>query len=262
MNQTYFENRIDRYILFKNAIELTGYLKSLTESLGELYFRMTESSIIPPSSANINFPKKLPSKMQCDDSEYVYIYPSLQLSAFNLKQDTIFSRIFFSFLPLIQEVNSRIILCTSYFNATKWMKEIILATRSKWFILTSAPESNSFFNSGGFSSRIPFLYRYNLHSFLKQSKATSNNIQAFEFFTGNQTFHAKGNLLISLLINAGLGLLIRLKDGGTLSTIGSSNFGYRSETRDNELQFYIFSKNTKFNTDLKKVMITAVSFWR
>lgn len=58
---------------------------------------------------------------------------------------------------------------------------------------------------------------------------------------------------MSLLANVGLGLLIKLKDGGTLSTIGSPNFGYRSETRDNELQFYLFSKNTNFNTDLRKV---------
>ena len=195
MNQTYFENRADRYILFKNASELTEYLKSLTESLGEMYFRITESGVIPPSSASLSLPKKLTSKIQCEDPDYVYIYPSLQMSAHNIKQDTLLFRIIYSFLPLIQEVNSRIILCTSYFNVTKWMKKFILATRSKWFILTSSPESNSFFNSEGFSSRIPFLYRYNLHSFVKQSKATGNNIHAFEFFTENQTFHAKGNFL-------------------------------------------------------------------
>ncbi len=47
--------------------------------------------------------------------------------------------------------------------------------------------------------------------------------------------------------------MIRLKNDGLLSTIGSPNFGYRSETRDNELQFYLFSKNSDFNSKLKQV---------
>lgn len=265
MNQTYFENRVDRYIQFNNASELTEYLKSLTESLSGLYFRITESGVIPPSSANLvnNIPKTFPSQIQCEDPDYVYIYPTLQVPAHNIKQDTLFSRIIYSLLPLIQEVNSRIILCTSYFNLTKWMKKNILATKSKWCILTSSPESNSFFNSEGFSSRIPFFYRYNLHSFVEQSRTTANsNVQAFEFFTENQTFHAKGNFLIPLLANYSVGLLIRLKDGETLSTIGSPNFGYRSETRDNELQFYLFSKNTVFNRNLAEVTILIISIWR
>jgi CDP-diacylglycerol---glycerol-3-phosphate 3-phosphatidyltransferase len=230
-------------------------LKSLTESLSEIYFRITESSVIPPSSATlISIPKLFPSKIKCEDPDYVYIYPVLQMSAHNIKQDTLFSNFFYSFLPLIQETNSRIILCTSYFNVTKWMKNIILTTKSKWRILTSSPESNSFFNSKGFSCRIPFIYRYNLHSFVEQSKSTGNDVQAFEFISDNQTFHAKGNIFVAPLVNVCLGLFIRLKDGGTLSTIGSSNFGYRSESRDNELQFYIFSKNPTFNMDLKEVM--------
>lgn len=202
MNQTYFENRVDRYILFDNASDLTEYLKSLTESLSELYFRITESGAISPLSKNcFNIPKTISSQFQCDDPDYVYIYPAVQMSAHTIEQDTFFSRIIYSFLPGIQEVGSRIVLCTSYFNLTNGMKKFILASGSKWHILTSAPESNSFFNSGGFSSRIPFFYKYNLHSFVKQSRAIGKNVDALEFFDENQTFHAKGNFSDILLFN-------------------------------------------------------------
>ena len=47
--------------------------------------------------------------------------------------------------------------------------------------------------------------------------------------------------------------MVNTKDGGIISTIGSPNFGSRSETRDNELQFYIFSQNQSLNSQLKKV---------
>ena len=196
MNQSYFESRVDRYILFNNAHGLTEYLKSLTDSLSDVYFRITESSITSPLSKNlIDIPRAIYSKIKCDDPEYVYIYPALQMSAHAIEQDTLLSKAIYSFLPLIKEVNSKIILCTSYFNLTNWMKKIVLESGFKWYILTSSPESNSFFNSGGFSSRIPFFYRYNLHSFLAQSRATGKNVQAFEFINENQTFHGKGNYL-------------------------------------------------------------------
>lgn len=52
--------------------------------------------------------------------------------------------------------------------------------------------------------------------------------------------------------------MIHTKDGGSLSTIGSPNFGYRSEIRDNELQFYVMSRNESFNAQLKTVYYTGL----
>lgn len=178
--------------MFEDANELAEYLTSLTEFLGTIYHKITEFRLIPPSVSNTNIPNHSAAKIQCEDPNYVYIYPSVQIPAFNIRQDTKFSEIIYPLIPSIQEVNSHVILCTSYFNITKWMKRAILSTKSDWHILTSSPESNSFFNSGGLSSRIPYIYRYNLHSFIKESKAS--NIRAYEFFMDNQTFHAKGNL--------------------------------------------------------------------
>ena len=175
---------------------MTKYLKLLTERLGETYFKITEFGVLPPKSENLNIPEHFSTNIRCDDPEYVYIYPSLQISAHKIKQDTKLTKIIYSFLPLIQEINSRIILCTSYFNLTKWMKKQILSSQSDWNILTSSPESNSFFNCKGFIARIPHIYKYNLHSFIKKSNTCADNVDAFEFFMENQTFHAKGNLLL------------------------------------------------------------------
>lgn len=46
-------------------------------------------------------------------------------------------------------------------------------------------------------------------------------------------------------------------DDGVISTIGSPNFGFRSEFRDNELQFYMFSKNISFVRSLENVKLCA-----
>ncbi len=51
--------------------------------------------------------------------------------------------------------------------------------------------------------------------------------------------------------------MIETNDEGIISTIGSPNFGSRSEIRDNELQFYIFSRNPTVVSQLKKVITTS-----
>ena len=79
-----------------------------------------------------------------------------------------------------------------------------------------------------------------------------------------KTKHFMAKVIIYLLYSANfdLGLCLGLKDGEVLSTIGSPNFGYRSESRDNELQFYIFSKNADFNKTLTDVKIKIFLFWQ
>lgn len=48
--------------------------------------------------------------------------------------------------------------------------------------------------------------------------------------------------------------MIETNNDGILSSIGSPNFNSRSDNRDNELQFYIFSRNHAFNSRLKLVI--------
>ena len=256
MNQSYFENRIDRYILFKNSANLAEYLICLTENLKQLYVEQDRMQCDQtrrdcPKFTDLNLKS---NDFDLNDPKYIYIYPCVQMGKHGVNQDLQFARKIFSNLPLIMDMTSSPIICTSYLNLMNWFRKFILKTRTNWKILTSSAQSNSFYNSKGLSSYIPKLYQYNLHSLFRDSANFNNNIQAYEFNSKDMTFHAKGEFhFYQIYILKLLGFLIWTKDTGTLSTIGSPNFGSRSEKRDNELQFYVFSKNLSFNNQIDKV---------
>ena len=200
MNQSYFENRIDRYILFKNSATLSEYLIDLTDNLYQIYeeYGGNEISNINRNSKFIYSPRKL-TNFDLEDPNYVYIYPCLQMGKHGIDQDMKVSKVIFSNLPSIMENSSTSIICTSYLNLTSWFRNALLKARGDWKILTSSPEANSFYNSKGFSSYVPKLYQYNLHSLFRDAKERSNNIQAYEFTGKDKTFHAKGRF--KFLIN-------------------------------------------------------------
>ena len=71
----------------------------------------------------------------------------------------------------------------------------MLSRDQNWKILTSSPESNSFFGSRGLLAFIPELYRYNLYNLVEKSqKYKLSDISAFEYKDKNMTFHAKGTI--------------------------------------------------------------------
>lgn len=194
LNETYFENRIDRYILFKNSTSLSEYLICLTENLKQLYFDFDEKeSRVATKSCSMKLytPQKL-ADFDLNDKDYIYIYPCVQMGKHGIDQDLNFAQTIFSKLPSFMEKTSTSILCTSYLNLTEWFRKILLKSKTDWKILTSSPESNSFYNSNGFSSYIPKFYQYNLHSFFRDSKRMHDNVQAYEFNSKDKTFHAKG----------------------------------------------------------------------
>lgn len=194
LNETYFGNRIDRYILFKNSANLTEYLIGITNYLKKLYSDLDgkESHYRTKSCSEKFYTPQKSDNFDFNDPNYIYIYPCVQMGKHGIDQDLKFSQAIFSKLPSIVEKTSTSILCTSYLNLTKWFRKIILKTKTNWKILTSSPVSNSFYNSNGFSSYIPKLYQYNLYSFFRDSKLMHDNIQAYEFNSKDKTFHAKG----------------------------------------------------------------------
>lgn len=233
--------------------ELSRYLENLANFLKFFYYKLTNTGHFLRSPADpielYNASKS--TNTYLDNSDYVLIYPCLQMKKLNCNQDAKSAKIIWNSLHSFKEPNSEILLCTGYFNIRKGFESFILKSKDKWKILTSSPKANSFYNSNGMGYHIPYFYQYNFHKLAKKSA----NISAYEFQESMQTFHAKGNILIYFGLNDFIGLMIRTKDGGTLSSIGSPNFGYRSEIRDNELQFYLMSTNKSFNLSLKKVAL-------
>lgn len=116
--------------------------------------------------------------------------------------------------------------------------------------VSAAPEANSFFNAPFPKYLVPYFYQQmmaNLKKRLESAFKGSNNqhikIKArfYEFFPElnkpfkAKTFHAKG-------------LFIKTSNedfDSFLGTIGSGNFCDRSYSRDNELNFWVYSKNPK-----------------
>ena len=88
---------------------------------------------------------------------------------------------------------SEINFLTSYFNPAKGLEKTILNAPLKWRILTSAPESNSFYSAKGMAKHIPSLYQHFLHDLVRKSKHGVNEFKAYEFLSRGKTFHAKGN---------------------------------------------------------------------
>lgn len=196
LNRSYFENRIDRYILFNNSIDLSNYLVELTDKLKHVYHRLSDNGMfLPPTSDYTIKDLKSHSSISCCDPEFVYLYPCIQMKKFGLTQDSDFLNALFSFSPQIIKKSSAIFMCTGYFNLTKNIKNAILNTRNNWNLLTSSPKSNSFYASKGVTSVIPSLYEFNLLDFSRKASKQKQSLRSFEFVHDKHTFHAKGSLI-------------------------------------------------------------------
>lgn len=183
-------------MLFKNCSSLTQYLVGHTEKLSHIYYQLIENDLfLSPISNKFLCTTISDLKIGCDNIDNVYIYPCVQMGAQKVMRDKNVLKTLFSLIEGIKEKKSDVFLCTSYFNVSSWMKKFMLSHDQKWKILTSSPESNSFFGSKGLLAFIPELYRYNLYNLVEKSqKCKLSDISAFEYKAKNMTFHAKGNI--------------------------------------------------------------------
>lgn len=202
LNQSYFTNRIDRYILFKNSSEFSKFFLTLTSYLSEIYYIANEDgSFAPPSSLHrtrfkTTLPINLKSPMELYiDSETVCIYPCLQMAKHGIFCDSSVSKILYSKLSSLVEAghtSSNAYFCTSYFNVSHSDLEKFLLRNFNWKIITSSPQSNSFHKSSGVSSIIPNLYQFMLQKFYKNSEKSNSDPHIYEFDCPEKSFHAKG----------------------------------------------------------------------
>ena len=117
----------------------------------------------------------------------------------------------------------------------------------KMSFIGAAPEANSFYNAPFPKYLIPLFYHSCMNKLKekiisKRQEGDLDSVKFFEYFPEMdkpfkaKTFHSKG-------------LFVKTQNdefGSYLGTIGSGNFGERSYFRDNELNFWVYSKNPKF----------------
>ena len=101
-------------------------------------------------------------------------------------------------------------------------------------ILTSSPRANGFYRAGRFKKYIPGMYRANELKVLQDNKL--GNVRIHEYERNGWTFHAKGAWLYETPADV----------GPSMTIIGSSNYSYRSNRRDTELQLYLVSEGDDF----------------
>ncbi|KAJ3202424.1 CDP-diacylglycerol--glycerol-3-phosphate 3-phosphatidyltransferase [Entophlyctis luteolus] len=129
--------------------------------------------------------------------------------------------------------SARVVVASAYFNLPTNFHRLILDSKAKFDFILAAPEANSFFNSKGISYHIPFAYTYLAHLFWRKVEKINrqSDVNILEYKRAGWTYHAKG-----------VGLMNEGK-APHLTVIGSSNFGYRSFSRDLEAQVIIQTTN-------------------
>lgn len=174
-----------------------------------------------------------------NSNQEILIVPTIQMGLYGITQDQ-------QFLEKIPSLNpSSITVSSPYLNFESKLLNILLTT--KLSVITSSPESNGFFNSSGVSRYLPAAYTYLETRFLQDAILFKKFLIVSEYFRENWTFHGKG-------------MFISCKDYD-ITSIGSSNFGYRSMNRDLESNVYIFSKCKDLNTRIKHVHDKSITLY-
>lgn len=149
-------------------------------------------------------------------------------------------------------------LISGYLNPPKEFQEFLVdITAERMSFVGAAPEANSFFNAPFPKYLVPYFYQkmmLNLKKKMEQrqkiegEEVAAEKVRFYEFFPEidkpfkAKTFHAKGMFLKTTN-----------KDFESfLGTIGSGNFSDRSYFRDNELNFWVYSKNPKLGQLLEE----------
>jgi CDP-diacylglycerol--glycerol-3-phosphate 3-phosphatidyltransferase len=256
LSDTYFTNRQDRYILFRNCKELCDYFDELVRTISTFSmqlnpngdFSLHHSWTYDPLNYFHRNQFKIEAKKRIDKlndsfrnkfdttNSNTIAFPLLQFKTLDISDDEHFTS------HLLENCSSTadIRLASGYFNLTKRYKQIILNRKSvKTFnILMASERANGFYGAKGVTAYIPYVYTHLTKVFLRQVKSKQSNITLYAYNRPNWTFHAKG-------------LWLSLNSKYMLTMIGSPNFGYRSVYRDSEAQVVLLTTDENLKYKLK-----------
>ncbi|CAJ0577137.1 unnamed protein product, partial [Mesorhabditis spiculigera] len=253
LSDSYFTNRQDRYILFKNVPELANFFCDVIAEVSKSSFVLQpDGSAIPHRECEVHpflgdsveyrrrFQKQIEGCIErlkvsirsMNQGADTFLYPLLQMGPFNIHQE-------YDFLKRLFETKTsalEIIMASGYFNCIdEYIERIFGVGEYGMEVLVAAPEANGFFGAAGASKYVPSMYSWIAKDFLKISGRNSKRqIDLREYKRPGWTFHAKG--------------LWMCDEGVAATLIGSSNYGYRSVHRDLEAQVLLVTKNEKLKS--------------
>lgn len=229
LSEHYFTTRLDRYVLLRDCPSLADWSMQICECLmKELPWERLRDELIrltttAPASATYQ-------KTTVTDT---VIYPCPQLGIIDVLYDSA------TLLYLLRQAQriplSSLSVTSAYFNFTDQVLATVLQTpmTSEVRILTPSIECNSFSGGPGFTKWVPHMYHQLCRTFhrLVHNRGRTKSVNLWEWHRAKHTFHAKG-------------LWLQKGPNVTLITMGSSNLGFRSESRDLELNFVMATSNT------------------
>ncbi|KAE9416621.1 hypothetical protein Angca_009704, partial [Angiostrongylus cantonensis] len=257
LSTSYFVNRQDRYVVFKNCKELADFFHGVVAAVGKCSFQLSDRgsielnpacSVHPFEGCFADYRALLRSCIDkviaaLPDQELLphslsdtVVYPLLQMGPFEYNEEYNLLIGLFS----LQASDITITMASGYFNCIREYEKLMF-TEGKYSmdIITAAPKANGFFGATGTSGYIPSIYSRISESVLQLKKRYNrSNVNLYEYYRDGWTFHAKG-LWVETATE-------------TASLMGSSNFGYRSVHRDLEAQVLLVTSNEHLRDQLKE----------
>ena len=263
LSHQYFTDRVDRYFHFRNNKRLADFLNEMVQTVASFSLKLQEDGGLClhdswkhhplSSSTRPDFIKEargrieeVKSRFDQDSKDFfsikhqpeTFVMPFVQMNSFGVRDEESFLTKILSTPPS----GSIVRLASGYFNLTEGFKRKLLNLPHDipCDVLMASEDVNSFKGAKGLMGSIPSFYTTMSKNFWKDIESSSKkNIRLWSFFKPNWTFHAKG-----LWIEHPL-------DKTMLTTIGSSNYGYRSVYRDLELQVVLVTTNEELKTALR-----------
>ncbi|TPX43468.1 CDP-diacylglycerol---glycerol-3-phosphate 1-phosphatidyltransferase, partial [Synchytrium endobioticum] len=260
LNTPYFENRQDRYILFRDAGGLCQYFYDLTDVLGHASHHIESASGVPRldrrnTSTEVrkglaSFIARWSSKRIVAETDDTILVPAVQLGVSGFRQHEMMFQDLLNCLCTTTAANAdgkggkdgwRVVMTSPYFNFSSKDRQLIRGAnkngRAVFRIVTAAPENSEFVEDNAGRNVLPKAYTYLEYRFLKTyntiKKTEQSEIVIEEYGRDGWTFHAKGIWCYA--------------PGDAVPccfTIGSSNFNKRSMMKDFEAQVTVLTGNT------------------
>lgn len=220
LSDSYFTNRQDRYVLFRNCKQLADYLEKIVLAVGQNSFQLKADGTteLHPSCKSHPF-QGIYSYLQIyllsgSEADYVAniqqqvnkilqevpaspknetdttVYPLVQMGPFGILQEhDVLKKILSSNIS-----DFSVTMASGYFNCVDEYEELMLAKSSYPLkIITASPAANGFYGASGATGYVPCMYSWVAEKFLeKAERHKRQNVELFEYYRQEWTFHAKG----------------------------------------------------------------------
>lgn len=264
LSDIYFEQRQDRYIVIRDNPALARYFHQLVATFGKSRYSHTvdmEGVVQPPPSTNDSdevFSANLkdmvqPSPGPLTEEPDTWLFPTLQVPHLGIKHDEhVTQRVF----ELARSNGGSLDIASGYMNLTQKFIDSLLRVPGPVNVFGAGPEANGFWGASGLAANVPDIYSEMTRMVLEREAVERPQAHApmrvMEYHRPGWTYHAKGIWWAAPP---------REGEGGTLlNTVGSPNYGERSDKRDTEAQLVMVTRDPALRARLTQELKAIGSF--